>query len=171
MKRSPFFIVLVACWLVALACSSPPADGRFVATAPDRASFPVVADLLVHRCGSLYCHGMTARNFRLYGYSGLRLSPADKPSAPSQKSPTTPAEYDEDYLSVVGLEPEILSQIVQQGGANPERLTLMRKAEGIEDHKGEVLFFPGDDQIACMDSWFASKTDSAKCISATQNTP
>lgn len=163
MKRTLF--LLVSCWVLVLACSSPPSDARFVATPPDRASFPVVAELLVHRCGSLDCHGMTSRNFRLYGYLGMRLSTRDK------LAPTTDAEIDEDYLSVVGLEPELLSRVISQGGGNPERLTLMRKAEGIEDHKGATLFWPGDDQVACLDSWFASKTDATVCQRAVKNTP
>lgn len=154
---------------LAAACSAPPSDSRFVATAPDRATFAPVADLLVHRCGSLDCHGSAARNLRLYGYSGLRLSPKDKPSAPP--ATTTNDEYDADYLSVVGLEPELLSQVVAQGGANPERLTLVRKAQGLEAHKGATLFFAGDDQVACLDSWLASHTDTAACVRAVQTTP
>ena len=147
-----------------LACSAPPSDSRFVATPPDRASFPPVADLLVHRCGSLDCHGKVERNLRLYGYDGLRLSPSARPGPPPNT--TTSAEYDADYLAVVGLEPELLSQVIQQGGSNPQRLTLYRKALGLEDHKGPQLFFAGDDQDTCLRSWLASKTDAAACVRA-----
>jgi hypothetical protein len=156
-------VAAVMSWLSFAACSAPSADSRFVATAPDRASFPLVADLLVHRCGSLDCHGKVERNLRLYGFSGLRLSPTDRPNV-STKTTTTAEEYDADYLSVVGLEPELLSQVVQQNGANPERLTLLRKALGTEAHKGEVLFTEGDDHSCYLSMRFV-------CLGSRRRTP
>jgi hypothetical protein len=153
----------VAALGVALACSSPSPDPRFVATPPDRASFPPVEDLLEHRCGSIDCHGTVARNLRLFGNEGLRLDPASRPS--SQPN-TTPAEYDEDYASLVGLEPEIMSAVVASGGAHPERLTFIRKARGLEDHKGGSRWVAGDPEDTCVTSWLAGHADSATCVSA-----
>lgn len=169
MMRSLLHVLAPAAIAIALAtaCSSPGTDPRAPATVPDRASFPPVADLLVHRCGTLDCHGTRYRNLRLYGYEGLRLAPGDKPSA---KPNTTTAEYDEDFTSVIGLEPEVMSEVVASGGANPERLTLVRKARGAEDHKGGAQMKEGDDQDRCLTSWLAGHTDAAACTNAKQTT-
>ena len=163
--RALAVIALAACG-IALACSTPAPDARFVETVPDRSTFPAVADLLVHRCGTLDCHGSTARNMRLYGSIGLRLAPGDHPVSKGQ---TTAAEYDEDFASVVGLEPELMSAVVASGGASPDRLTLIRKARGAEHHKGGALWSEGDPQDLCITSWLSGHTDEAGCVSATRS--
>jgi hypothetical protein len=151
------------------ACAAPPTDvGTTTVTAPDRASFPVVSDFLAHRCGTLDCHGSTSRGLRLYGNEGLRLDPKSRPSS---KPNTTAAEYDANFASVVGLEPELTSAVVSSAGAQPERLTLVRKARGSEAHKGGVLIVIGDDQDVCVISWLAGKTDVAACVSAREKYP
>jgi hypothetical protein len=142
-------------------CSTP-ADARVVVTPPDRASFPAVAELLVHRCGSLDCHGTRARNLRLFGREGLRWASTDLPYVTA----TTPDEVDEDYQSVVALEPEVMSSVIADHGAHPERLTLVRKARGTESHKGGALITPGDAQDACITSWLAGSADGASCKAA-----
>ena len=119
---------------------------------------------LVHRCGSLDCHGATYRSLRLYGSIGLRLSPTDKPVS---KGRTTEAEYDEDFASVIGLEPEVTSAVVSEAGASPERLTLIRKARGTEAHKGGAVWVEGDSQDRCLTSWLAGHADVADCEDAT----
>jgi hypothetical protein len=146
------------------ACSTPSPNATVVETVPDRASFDVVADLLVKRCGTLDCHGEVGRDLRIYGSLGLRLAPADRPVSKGQ---TTTPEYDQDYDSVVGLEPEILSTVVAEGGTGPERLTFVRKARGTEHHKGGSLWQAGDPQDQCVTSWLAGHTDTADCLSAT----
>jgi hypothetical protein len=148
--------------LVALSgCSTPPSDGRYLQQAlPDRVSFPPVAQLLVVRCGSLDCHGTPARNLRLYGSAGLRWSPGDSPLLPPCDTET---EVDEDYESVVGLEPETLSAVVAAGGTNPERLTMVRMARGTESHKGGQIWTQGDDSDTCLTSWLARNADSDAC--------
>jgi len=156
--------LLLLSGLVAMACSTPPADSRVVEAVPDRASFPPVAELLVRRCGTLDCHGESGRNLRIYGSLGLRLAPGDRPVS---KGKTTAAEYDEDFASVIGLEPELMSAVVAEGGANPERLTFLRKARGTEHHKGGTLWNAGDAQDLCVTSWLAGDTDVADCQSAT----
>jgi hypothetical protein len=162
------FIVPVAGALavaLAFACSSPPSDARFVATPPDAASFPPVALMLIQACGTLDCHGTVARNLRLYGNTGLRYSPSDVPTA---LTPTTDDEVAQDYASVVGLEPEIMSAVVASGGANPERLTLVRKARGSESHKGGavIVHVPPDPRDICMTTWLAGRTDATSCAAA-----
>lgn len=149
-------------FLLLVACS--PQTSQTVEAVPDRASFPPVAELLVKRCGTLDCHGQTGRNLRLYGSLGLRLSATDRPVSKGQ---TSKDEYDQDFDSVVGLEPEILSAVVSSGGANPERLTLVRKARGAEAHKGGTLWHAGDSQDLCVTSWLSGHTDVADCVNAT----
>ncbi len=145
--------------------------------------FKPVGRFLVHRCGSLDCHGEVGRNLRLYGEYGLRLDAGDVPSG----GLTTDDEYDADYQSVVSLEPEIMNQIVAEfanvtlsaviddPSANPaSQLTLFRKPTGIEAHKGGMLIFPGDpstgtpadDQAHCLTSWLASAVDMTACQNA-----
>jgi hypothetical protein len=150
--------------LVIMACTFPSSTATNTATPPDRASFPPVADLLGKRCGTLDCHGSAYRNLRVYGSTGLRLAPSDRPMAHGQ---TTTEEYDADFDSIVGLEPEIMSEVVQQGGASPDRLTFVRKARGTEHHKGGSLMNAGDPQDECITSWLAGHTDVAGCASAT----
>ncbi len=165
-------LATLACALgAALACSTPATDGRVTPKEPpnDDASFRPVADMLVHRCGSLDCHGTVYRNLRLYGREGLRRS-ADASPTVVVGSVTSPEEYAEDYASVVGLEPEATGQVVAEGGAAPERLTLVRKGRGQEAHKGGALMSVGDDRDRCLVSWLAGRTDTAACKSAVDPT-
>jgi len=147
----------------ALACSSPGSNARFVETTPDVTSFPAVAAMLNQACGTLDCHGTVARNLRLYGDTGLRLSPTD---VPSTLIPTTEDEIAQDYASVVGLEPELMSQVVASGGANPEQLTFLAKALGIQAHKGGAVIAPGDPRDVCITSWLKGHADAASCTAA-----
>jgi hypothetical protein len=152
-----------------LACSGavgdpltlPPRSGAPGTTlaAPDRATFEPVDDVLQASCGTLDCHGQLGRALRLYGGRGLRLSPKDNPA----DDPTTPAEYDRSYGFVIGLEPEVMSDVVMDGGRVPERLTLVRKARELEHHKGGKLFVIGDDRDRCLTSWLAGQLDLAAC--------
>jgi hypothetical protein len=127
--------------------------------APARATFEPVDDVLQATCGTLDCHGQVGRNFRLYGGRGLRLLPKDNPA----DDPTTPAEYDSSYWSLIGLEPEVMSDVVSDGGRLPERLTLVRKARALEHHKGGQLFVKGDDRDRCLTSWLAGALDLEAC--------
>jgi hypothetical protein len=127
--------------------------------APSRAAFPPVDDVLQASCGTLDCHGQVGRNLRLYGGRGLRLAPQDN----SADDPTTAREYDESYWSIIGLEPEVLSDVVRDQGRSPERLTMVRKARGTEKHKGGQLFMAGDVRDRCLLSWLAGAVDEAAC--------
>ena len=158
MKLRPIFALLI------VACTFPSSTATNSVTLPDRTTFPAVADLLEKRCGTLDCHGSAFRNLRVYGSLGLRLAPNDRPLSKGQ---TTPEEYDADFESIVGLEPEIMGEVVADGGANPDRLTFVRKARGSEHHKGGSLMQAGDPQDTCITSWLAGKTDVAGCASAT----
>jgi hypothetical protein len=143
------------------ACALPASDARVTEKLPDLAMFPIVAQLLVQHCGTLDCHGVRARNLRLFGNDGLRWAASDRPLSPAC---TTQDEIDQDYDSVVGLEPEVMSAVIADGGASPERLSLVRKARGLEHHKGGAPFVTGDDADLCMTSWLAAETNTAACL-------
>jgi hypothetical protein len=157
-----FAAAFAASIALAAACGQP-ADSRFVEQAPDRATFTPVSDLLDHRCGSLDCHGMAQRNLRIYGSEGLRLA---SDAAPSSTLSTTTAEYDENYQSVIGLEPEAMSLVVSQKGANPLRLSLLRKPTGVENHKGGTVFTQDSGDYKCIALWLAGTPDKDTCDNA-----
>ena len=81
-------------------------------------------------------------------------------------SQATPDEHTATYRSLVGLEPEVMSQVVAGHGAHPELLTFVRKARGTETHKGGQLITPGDVQDTCIVSWLAGATDTTACVQA-----
>jgi len=149
--------------IVVAACALPASDARFSERLPDRDTFPEVAQVLVRHCGTLDCHGTRARNLRLYGNEGLRWAATDQPLSPPC---TTADEIEQDYISVVGLEPEVMSEVVTVDGADPERLTLVRKALELEHHKGGAALHAGDDADRCLRSWLAMQTDQAACLRA-----
>jgi hypothetical protein len=158
--RAVSLAALVA--LAGLSCSTVDGSDEFTITAPSRAAFVPVGDFLIQRCGSLDCHGQVGRNLRLYGIDGLRLAAPDTPGL--QK--TTTSEYDADFASIVWLEPEVMSAVVQQEGAHPERLTMIAKPLGLEEHKGGTLMQAGDAQDTCITSWLAGAVDLTACANA-----
>jgi hypothetical protein len=146
----------------AWSCSIPPADARFTpAKLPEASTFPPVAELLSLRCGTSDCHGTSARNLQIYGSTGLRWLPTDKPFFPVCN---TTQEDTHTYDSVVGLEPEKMS-IVASGG-DPSLLTMVNKARGIEDHKGGQIWQTGDDSDLCLTTWLQGKPSAQDCESA-----
>lgn len=147
--------------MTAIAACVAPSDRAQLAK-PDRATFSPVAQFMAHRCGSLDCHGSIYRNLRVFGSEGLRLNSGDRHVV----VPTTSAEVDESFLSLVSLEPEALAAVTSDRGANPERLSLIRKARGFDDHKGWIVMSEGDDQDRCLKSWLANDTDAAACARA-----
>ena len=157
------------------ACTTPDSDARVDPIGPDRATFTPVANLLVRRCGTLDCHGAASKNLRLYGYGGLRLPGPGERLLPYQltngRREATPREVDADYESVVSLEPEPMRQVVLDRGAAPERLTLVRKARGTEEHKGKRPIEPGGPADRCLVSWLASAIDLAACEAAAADDP
>jgi hypothetical protein len=154
------------------ACSTPPADTRIGVVAPDRAQFAPVAAYLDHRCGSLDCHGSAQRNLVVYGCEGLRLGDADVPGCRRMGgTDSTEEEIDATFRSVVGLEPAVMTAVVNGKGEHPELLTLVRKARGQESHKGGTLVVPGDAQDVCVASWLAGATDADACAAAVSSTP
>ena len=141
-------------------CAWHDASERVMGVELDHASFVAVAQVLVQHCGTLDCHGMVGRNLRLYGNQGLRIAKTDTPTMPAC---ITTEEVEQDYAAVVGLEPELLREVVTEGGARPERLSLVRKARGSEHHKGGAVFNEQGEPDRCLLSWLASATDTEAC--------
>ncbi|HEY1959152.1 MAG TPA: hypothetical protein VGH28_26240 [Polyangiaceae bacterium] len=162
---------------IGIGCTFAPADERTGVDGPDLGQFETagVGDFLDHRCGSLDCHGSATRNLIMYGCYGLRLDPNGTGLAPGCRASggqnTQTQEYEATYRSIVGLEPAVMTAVVQGGGAHPELLTLVRKARGWDSHKGGALVTPGDDQDNCITSWLAGNADSTACGNALTNTP
>ena len=154
------------------ACSTPPDDARIGVVVPDRAQFAPVAGYLDHRCGSLDCHGSARRNLVIYGCEGLRLGDADLPGCRRMGgTDSTEAEIDATFRSVVGLEPALMTAVINGKGEHPELLTIVRKARGQESHKGGSLIVAGDSQDICIASWLAGATDVNACTQAVTSTP
>jgi hypothetical protein len=158
---------------VSVSCAMAPSDSRIGIAAPDESQFAQppgasVSDFLDHRCGTLDCHGQVGRNLRIWGCEGMRLDPNDISNCNRMLGGkvTTAAEYDATYRSLVALEPTVMSQVIASGGQDPELLTFVRKARGLESHKGGTLITPGDDQDTCITSWLAGKTNTTACTNA-----
>jgi hypothetical protein len=154
-------LAALALGVAAWRCSGPSDAQRTAFIPPPRAGFEPVSDMLHARCGSLDCHGQVARNLRLYGVNGLRFSAVDFPG--TEGDTTTPAEHDRNYAAAVALEPEIIDQVVREGGSDPGRLTLLRKARGTEDHVGGAVIAAGSEADRCITSWLASSVDLGAC--------
>jgi len=143
--------------LATAACSGPPSSDVFrLTTPPGPPVFDQVSDGLAIHCGTLNCHGNDARNMRFFGFYGTRLAPNDKPGAGA----TSPDEYEANFESVISIEPERLSQIVQSGGSNTaleDKWIVLSKGRGTEHHKGGSRMTKGDAMDTCITSWLASR--------------
>lgn len=120
------------------ACPADP-DPNVQRPAQDYApcSFLPVAGALEAHCGSLDCHGQVGRNLRVYGLTGLRIKdPNDPGSGITGVGTTTVKERDATFLSVISIQPEVLSQVFLDEGARPERWIVYSKGSGLEHHKG-----------------------------------
>jgi len=161
-------IVLVLSLAVAglslFACEGVDSEARIDPSigAPSGEDFRPVAQMLVDRCGSIDCHGSKYRNMRLVGFGSTRLDATHRPDAPE----TTAPEVDQNYEALLALEPDVVRQVLADRGANPERLTFIRKARHAESHKGGQRIAPGDDADACILSWLAGAVDAARCKTA-----
>lgn len=166
--RRAFSVPLAAVALVALGCSSADESARTTLANPDRASFELPSRVLLDGCGTLDCHGSPLRYFRLVGYGAARLPDAGvRPGDPK----IFPAEVDANYAAVLGIEPEVMREVVADRGAEPERLTLIRKARGTEHHKGNSPAPAGSDRDLCLVSWLSGAVDTAACTRALPATP
>jgi hypothetical protein len=177
----PYFVALSAAVALSLAaaCTSFEQNAITEVTGPDFGQFstPAVtgADggmtagvdaLLEKRCGTLDCHGQMGRPLRIFGQNGLRLISQDAANVPGIQ-PTTQTEYVANYQSVIGLQPELMTDVVQ-GNAPPTDLLLLRKPLQLERHKGGPVLHTGDYGTTCILSWLANQTDYQVCALAIQ---
>jgi hypothetical protein len=154
-----------------------PDFSQFVGVLPDGGQTIGVCQLLQTRCGTLDCHGQISRPLRIYGQEGLRLTDGGSEDAENMtgQEPTTAAEFRADYLAVIGLQPELMAEVVQ-GSQPPDALMLVRKPAGLERHKGGQVIVQGpppDPAYQCIVSWLttspeAGGVDYGACASASQ---
>ncbi len=116
-----------------------------------------VSRVLELRCGTLDCHGQVGRALRIYGEFGLRFVDGDAENQPGNGA-TTDTEYEANYQSVIGLQPEYTT-LVYEGIDPPEAMLLIRKPLQLERHKGGAVFVSGDDAYTCITSWLESGGD------------
>jgi hypothetical protein len=102
------------------------------------------------RCGTLDCHGAATIPMRLYGQLGRR-HPAEG-NVPGG-AVTTAAELEANYGTVCSIEPEKTAEQVADFGQKAEELLIVRKARGIEGHKGGPIVKEGDPGDQCIVGW------------------
>jgi hypothetical protein len=156
-RESCMALTLLACSSGDLYSAAQQSSGSL--EVPTIANFKRVGDAMQLHCGTLDCHGQQGRNMRLYGHFGLRLDPLDNPLEAS----TSTAEYEASYWSIVGLEPEIMASVVSHRVA-PDQLSMVRKARGVEKHKGGQLTAEGDPLDRCIVGWLVGAFDTDACL-------
>lgn len=125
-----------------------------------------VSTVLERRCGTLDCHGQMSRPLRIEGQYGLRFQD-DAGDVPGVE-PTSNNEYESNYQALIGLQPELMTEVVQ-GNAPPESLMLLRKPLQLERHKGGAVLIAGDYGVTCITSWLQGQTNYAACTNAIDN--
>ena len=125
-----------------------------------------VSAFIEKRCGTLDCHGQVGRPLRIYGQRGLRIL-NDAENYPGNDVPTTPDELLANFQSVVGLEPETMSNVVQFPAQYPPTdLLFIKKPELLESHKGGQQVIPGDDGDTCLKTWVEGMVNATACGNA-----
>jgi len=133
-------------------------------------AFRPVSAVLERRCGTIDCHGAMPRPLRIYGQYGLRrYEPEGSPNVEDYaeyysggKEPTTFAELQDNYRSLCGLEPELIGQVFLKK-ADPQVLTLIRKARLLEKHKGGLLWNKGEEGDLCLTNFLTGNVDTTPC--------
>ncbi|MBK7586387.1 MAG: hypothetical protein IPI67_40140 [Myxococcales bacterium] len=164
-------VAVITLALTLVGCSGP-TDPTLDLRTPPRETFDPPSGMLEARCGSLDCHGQVGRSLLIYSKYGLRLEPSDRPGGDKlSDAGSRESERDQNYLSVVAIEPELLDRVVRDSGAHPERLTLVRKARGAEAHKGNAPSREGSDADRCLLAWLSGNVEEQLCVSAAQQLP
>jgi hypothetical protein len=109
-----------------------------------------VSPFMERRCGTLDCHGGISRPMRLYGQLGLRTLDENNTAG---GLPTTEAELSANYSAVCNLDPEKMTESVMNLGNSAGELLILRKARGLEKHKGGKVVNEGDHGDACILTW------------------
>lgn len=127
---------------------------------PDKDQFITqnVSLFMEKRCGALDCHGQIGRPLRIFSQNGLRKN--DGPKGARDVTVTTMEERVANYYSVVGLEPEEISNSRVSEGAFDDFL-LLKKPLGIDQggvrHKGGSVLRSTDSGFDCLALWIAGK--------------
>lgn len=140
---------------------------------PPFEDFKKVSPVLEQRCGTLDCHGNTARPLRLFGNIGLRAPDpmyANDPNYyPGGKVATTENEQMLNYRSVCALEPELLTQVMTKvidedtdEPTSPDVLTFVRKPRLSEKHKGGRIWDQGKPGDRCITAWVLNEYEPGK---------
>lgn len=166
----------LATWVAALvlvvvgsACSSVDSGAISPLALPDRQQFLTqgVSTFMEKRCGALDCHGQIGRPMRIYSSNGLRKE--NGPNGTRDVRATTPDELNDNYFSVVGLEPEEISRSRVTEGEFTDFL-LLKKPLGIEGggvrHKGGPVLRSTDSGFECLITWISGAANKAKCDDA-----
>lgn len=169
MKRA----VLVGLFAVVVACASKP-GGETSYEVPNREQFigGGVSLFMERKCGALDCHGQPGRPLRIYSQLGLRLHELD--GGGRDTSNTSRDERVENYRTVVGLEPEQMSQCMQSYGDCTLLLVYLKPLDieggGVRHKGGPVLRKAegdqGDPGWICLQSWLRGNVDAARCSEA-----
>jgi len=165
--------LMTALTLSALSCAACVQEfpGPSVYKCPDFDNFKPVSTVLEKRCGTIDCHGNIARPLKIYGKRGQRLftleeyvddSLAEKNGTVPGGKDTTDDEYRANWRSVCGLEPELMTRVVD-GSATGLELLLLRKPLQIERHKGGPLFIRNDAAYNCIASWLEGALSISEC--------
>lgn len=160
-RRARAGLLAVALALVAAAAASACEDlgGTVTNVCPSQQVFEQnVSPFLERRCGTLDCHGGIARPMRLFGRLGLRHPDEDNVSG---GAPTTPIERSANYDSVCGVDAEKMSESVQSLGNTAEKLLIVSKARGLENHKGGKVVNENDPGDLCILNWLKNNSSGA----------
>jgi len=153
-----------ACVSQGVAPQNPPDKGQFLDGG--------VNLFMMARCGALDCHGQMGRPLRLYSPNGLRKVKAGDPFADRPVGPLTQEELDDNYASVVGLEPEAIGYARSVNGNYDDYLLLRKPVDdvggGVRHKGGPVLRTQADPGFACLRSWIAGEVSTPDCTLGAQ---
>jgi hypothetical protein len=168
MKHAP--APLFAALFVLAGCSSVPdnsKDPNLIVSQLSLVDFSLGVDAVFERrCGSLDCHGSTARGMRLYSQNGLRIPTQDPNPATPGNGPTSRDEINANFASIVGLQPELMNTFLAKNPKNPDdayQLIILTKPLGLERHKGGNALSKGEPAEQCIVTWLLGKADQGLC--------
>lgn len=155
------------------ACSSVDEAAVTVAKCPpsEVGDFRPVSAVIEQRCATIDCHGSIARPLRIYSRFGLRrqVLPEEHDASfafeeyfPGGDVPTTDDELQDNLRSICGLEPELMTKVIDKTLA-PDELTFVRKPRLLEKHKGGLIWNKGDTGDQCITNWLLGGKNSSKC--------
>lgn len=144
-------VVILFVAAASIHCSGDEYTQSQVYGCPDRVTFiEHVSPFVERRCGTLDCHGSTARPMRLHSQIGLRH--ADEANVPGGVA-TTDLELGANHDAVCGVDPESMSEAALDFGSSAENLLLIKKARGVEGHKGGKVVNELDPGDRCLVGW------------------